>query len=95
MSDGEKSTFHEIQTKEVVSRFRETIEISIKPYNVNTAKHSINGHQIHVKLNLSPDDVDNMTNPDGPIYQAISNAVKTIIGPMKSEYLGVIKTEDT
>jgi hypothetical protein len=89
----EKSTFHE--TKEVVSRFRETIEITIKPYNVNTAKSQINGHQIYVKLNMSPEDVDGMNEPDGPLYQAISNAIEAIKGPMKSEYLGVIKTEDT
>ena len=88
----EKSTFHETQTKEIISRFRETIEISIRPYNVNTTKAQINGHQIYVKINISPDDVDNMLNPDGPILQAISNSIKIIESDMKSTYLGTVKS---
>jgi len=85
----EKSTFHE--TKEVVTRLREPLKIKAVPYA--TAK--VRGHQIQVEMNISWDQIDQMVGKDSVIEDMINNMIILIEGPMKSEYLGVIKTEDT
>ena len=83
----EKSTFHE--TKEVVSRLREPIKIKAVPY----ATTKVRGHQIQVELNISWDQIDQMTGKDSPIEIMIENMKTLITGVMESEYLGLIKDE--
>ena len=82
-----KSTFHE--TKEVVSRLREPIKIKAVPY----ATTKVRGHQIQLEMNMSWDQIDEMTGPDAPTTHMINNMIEIIEGPMKSEYLGMIKNE--
>jgi hypothetical protein len=82
-----KSTFHE--TKEVVSRLREPIKIKAVPY----ATTKVRGHQIQLEMNMSWDQIDEMTGPDAPTTHMINNMIEIIEGPMKSEYLGMIKDE--
>jgi hypothetical protein len=83
----ERSTFHE--TKEIVSRLREPIKIKAVPY----ATVKVRGHQIQLEMNISWDQIDEMTGKDSPITHMIENMVQIIEGPMKSEYLGLIKDE--
>jgi hypothetical protein len=85
---GEKDTFH--QTKEIVSRLREPLKIKAVPY----ATTKVRGHQIQVEMNISWDQIDQMVGKDSVIEDMINNMITLIEGPMKSEYLGVIKTED-
>ena len=90
MSDGftgEKSTFHE--TKEIVSRLREPLKIKAVPY----ATTKVRGHQIQVEMNLSWDQIDQMTGKESDITHMINNMIEIIEGPMKSEYLGKIVME--
>jgi hypothetical protein len=87
--EGEKSVHHE--TKEVVSRLREPLKIKLVPY----ATTKVRGHQIQVEMNISWDQIDSMVGKDSVIEDMIRNGVALIEGPLKSEYLGVIKTEDT
>lgn len=82
----EKSTFHE--TKEVISRLREPLKIKAVPY----ATTKVRGHQIQVEMNLGWGEIDSMKDE---ITNMVENMISMIEGPMKSEYLGVIKTEDT
>tara|TARA_R110002096_G_scaffold398912_1_gene595115 strand:- start:26 stop:292 length:267 start_codon:yes stop_codon:yes gene_type:complete len=83
----EKSTFHE--TKEVVSRLREPIKIKAVPY----ATTKVRGHQIQLEMNISWDQIDQMTGKDSPITHMIENMKEIITGVMESEYLGLIKVE--
>jgi hypothetical protein len=83
----ERSTFHE--TKEIVSRLREPIKIKAVPY----ATVKVRGHQIQLEMNISWDQIDEMTGKDSPITHMIENMVQIIEGPMKSEYLGLIKDD--
>ena len=83
----EKSTFHE--TKEVVSRLREPLKIKAVPYA--TVKER--GHQIQLEMNISWDQIDQMTGKDSIIVDMILNMRKLIEGPMDSKYLGIIKEE--
>jgi len=80
---GEKSTFHE--TKEVVSRLREPIKWKLVPYK--TQKET--GHQIQIEMNISWDQIDEMTGKESMVYHLIENLIATIEGPLKSKYLGV------
>lgn len=87
MSDGfsgEKSVHHE--TKEIVTRLREPIKIKAVPY----ATTKVRGHQIQVEMNISWDQIDEMTGKDSMITQMINNMIEVIEGPMRSEYLGKI-----
>ena len=91
MSDGfsgEKSVHHE--TKEIVTRLREPIKIKAIPY----ATTKVRGHQIQVEMNISWDQIDEMTGKDSMITQMINNMIEIIEGPMRSEYLGVIMPEE-
>ncbi len=81
----EKSTFHE--TKEVVSRLREPIKVKAVPY----ATTKVRGHQIQLELNLSQDQIDDMTGKDSFVTHLVNNMIEIIEGPMKSSYLGIIK----
>lgn len=81
----EKSVHHE--TKEVVSRLREPLKIKAVPYA--TVKER--GHQIQVEMNISWDQIDQMTGKDSVIVDMIKNMKELIEGPMQSKYLGVIK----
>lgn len=87
MARGEKSTFHE--TKEVVSRLREPLKIKAIPY----ATTKVRGHQIQVEMNISWDQIDQMTGKTSPIIDMIENMKKLIEGPMESTYLGVLINE--
>ena len=83
----EKSTFHE--TKEVVSRLREPLKIKAVPY----ATTKVRGHQIQLELNISWDQIDEMSGKDSMITNIILNMKELIEGPMESEYLGLIKSD--
>ena len=83
----EKSTFHE--TKEIVSRLREPLKIKAVPY----ATTKVRGHQIQVEMNLSWEQIDQMTGKESDITHMINNMIEIIEGPMKSEYLGKIVME--
>lgn len=83
----EKSTFHE--TKEVVSRLREPLKIKAVPY----ATTKVRGHQIQLELNISWDQIDEMSGKDSMITNMILNMKELIEGPMESEYLGLIKSD--
>jgi len=82
-----KSEFH--QTKEVVTRLREPLKIKAIPY----ATSKVRGHQIQLEMNISWDQIDQMTGKDSVIIDMIKNMKELIEGPMESEYLGLIKTE--
>ena len=82
-----QSTFHE--TKEVVSRLREPLKIKAVPY----ATTKVRGHQIQLELNISWDQIDEMSGKDSMITNMILNMKKLIEGPMESEYLGLIKSD--
>ena len=82
-----KSEFH--QTKEVVTRLREPLKIKAVPY----ATTKVRGHQIQLEMNISWDQIDQMTGKDSVIIDMIKNMKELITGPMESEYLGLIKTE--
>jgi len=82
-----KSTFHE--TKEVVSRLREPIKIKAVPY----ATTKVRGHQIQLEMNISWDQIDEMSGKDSMVTHMVNNMIEIIEGPMKSEYLGLIKDE--
>ena len=82
-----KSTFHE--TKEVVSRLREPLKIKAIPY----ATTKVRGHQIQLEMNISWDQIDQMTGKDSVIIDMIENMKKLIEGPMESTYLGVLVNE--
>ncbi len=86
--EGEKSVHHE--TKEVVSRLREPLKIKAVPY----ATTKVRGHQIQLEMNISWDQIDSMVGKDSVIEDMVNNMIALIEGPMKSEYLGAIKTED-
>jgi len=87
MSRDTKSTFHE--TKEVVSRLREPLKIKAIPY----ATTKVRGHQIQLEMNISWDQIDQMTGKDSVIIDMIENMKKLIEGPMESTYLGVLVNE--
>jgi len=85
----QKSTFHE--TKEIVSRLREPIKIKAVPYATTKTR----GHQIQLEMNISWEQIDEMTGKDSQITHMINNMISIIEGPMKSEYLGkIIMGED-
>ena len=67
MSRDTKSTFHE--TKEVVSRLREPLKIKAIPY----ATTKVRGHQIQLEMNISWDQIDQMTGKDSVIIDMIEN----------------------
>ena len=83
----EKSEFH--QTKEVVTRLREPLKIKAIPY----ATTKVRGHQIQLEMNISWDQIDQMTGKDSVIIDMIKNMKELIKGPMESEYLGLIKQD--
>ena len=83
----EKSTFHE--TKEVVSRLREPIKIKAVPY----ATTKVRGHQIQLEMNISWDQIDEMTGKDSAVTHMVQNMIEIIEKPMKSKYLGLIEVE--
>jgi hypothetical protein len=87
MTDSEKTTFHE--TKEIVSRLREPLKIKAVPY----ATTKVRGHQIQLEMNISWDQIDQMTGKDSVIIDMILNMKELIEGPMESEYLGLIKND--
>lgn len=72
--------------KEVVSRLREPIKIKAIPY----ATTKVRGHQIQVEMNLSWEQIDEMTGKDSYVTNMINNMISIIEGPMRSEYLGKI-----
>jgi len=79
------------ERKEVVSRVREPIKIKAVPY----ATTKIRGHQIQLELNLSWQDIDQMTGKDSDIVaMAIQNAKDFITDVLDSRYLGVQKVEN-
>jgi len=78
------------ERKEVVSRVREPIKIKAVPY----ATTKIRGHQIQLELNLSWQDIDQMTGKDSDIVQAINNMKELIEDTMDSQYLGAIRDDD-
>ena len=82
-----KSTFHE--TKEVVSRLKEPLKIKAVPI----ANMKERGHQIQVEMNISWDQIDQMTGKDSVIVDMIKNMVELIEGPMQSKYLGIINND--
>ena len=82
-----KSEFH--QTKEVVTRLREPLKIKAVPY----ATTKVRGHQIQLEMNISWDQIDQMTGKDSVIIDMILNMKELIEGPMESKYLGLIKDE--
>jgi hypothetical protein len=77
------------QHKEVVTRLREPLKIKAIPY----ATTKVRGHQIQLEMNISWDQIDQMTGKDSVIIDMIKNMKELIEGPMESEYLGLIKTE--
>ena len=77
------------QHKEVVTRLREPLKIKAIPY----ATSKVRGHQIQLEMNISWDQIDQMTGKDSVIIDMIKNMKELIQGPMESEYLGLIKTE--
>jgi len=81
----DKSTFH--QTKEVVSRLREPLKIKAVPY----ATTKVRGHQIQVEMSLSWGEIDSMKSE---ITSMVNNMIEMIEGPLRSEYLGKIVTEN-
>lgn len=83
----EKSTFHE--TKTITTGLKEPIKFKLVPYK--TQKEA--GHQIQVEMNLSWEQIDGMTDKEGPILQGISNCISIIENDLKSTYLGAIKNE--
>ena len=83
-----KSEFH--QTKEVVTRLREPLKIKAVPY----ATTKVRGHQIQLEMNISWDQIDQMTGKDSVIINMIKNMKDLIEGPMESKYLGLIKDEN-
>ena len=84
----EKSAFHE--TKEIVTRLREPLKIKAIPY----ATTKIRGPQIQLEMNISWDQIDQMTGKDSVIIDMINNMKELIEGPMGSKYLGVIKDDN-
>lgn len=78
------------QHKEVVTRLREPLKIKAIPY----ATTKLRGHQIQLELNLSWDQIDQLTGKDSYIIQLIENMKFLIEDTMKSKYLGVIMPEE-
>ena len=76
--------------KEVVSRLREPLKIKAIPY----ATTKLRGHQIQLELNLSWDQIDQLTGKESYIIQLVENMKTIIEGPMASKYLGVIMPEE-
>ena len=76
--------------KEIVSRLREPLKIKAVPY----ATTKLRGHQIQLELNLSWDQIDQLTGKDSYIIQLVENMKEIITGPMESKYLGVIMPEE-
>lgn len=76
--------------KEIVSRLREPLKIKAVPY----ATTKVRGHQIQVEMNISWDQIDQMTGKDSVIVDMIENMKKLIEGPMDSEYLGAVRSDD-
>lgn len=84
----EKDVFH--QTKEVITRLKEPLKIKAVPY----ATTKLRGHQIQLELNLSWDQIDQLTGKDSYIISLVENMKSLIEGPMQSKYLGVILPEE-
>ena len=84
----EKSTFHE--TKEVTTRLREPLKWKLVPYK--TQKES--GHQIQLEMNISWDQIDQISAPESEVVQLIKSLKELIEGPMESKYLGIVKENE-
>ena len=80
----EKSTFHE--TRETVSRLREPLKI--KTVAVKLA--GVRGHMLEITANVSWGEIDSLSSE---MTEMIKVWIDLINGPMKSEYLGMIKQE--
>jgi len=79
---GEKEVFH--QTKEIVSRLREPLKI--KTVAVKLA--GVRGHMLEITANVSWGEIDSLSKE---MTEMINVWIDLINGPMKSEYLGMIK----
>ena len=84
----EKSTFHE--TKEVTTRLREPLKWKLVPYK--TQKES--GHQIQLEMNISWDQIDQISAPESEVVQLVKSLKELIEGPMESKYLGIVKENE-